>query len=153
VHWVNQEFIKTASRFQASSENIKSQISTSSKIREYKIQNLDYEQDSRMKKCLDFRARLPLHISFQASIKQGCKFCLPTKQESSKTTAAREGSIKNETRVLTPKSLRSRISSKVCVQWPWCWALGIWLPGHSVAPPKNQSNGTLKNIASQFTVK
>ena len=39
-------------------------------------------------------------------------FFLHTKQESSKTTFANEGSIKIETRVVTPKSSRSRISSK-----------------------------------------
>ena len=37
-----------------------------------------------------------------------------TKKESSKTKVAREGLIKIETIVLTPKSSRSRISSKSC---------------------------------------
>ena len=35
----------------------KVKISTSSKIREYEIQNLNYEQDSRMTKCLDLTAK------------------------------------------------------------------------------------------------
>jgi hypothetical protein len=39
------------------------------------------------------------------------KYLFISKQESSKTKVAREGSTKIETRVLTPKSLRSRISS------------------------------------------
>jgi hypothetical protein len=60
------------------------------------------------------QARLPIHfLSKQESSKIFKKF-LHTKQESSNTTVAREGSIKIKTRVLAPKSLRSRISSKPC---------------------------------------
>jgi hypothetical protein len=64
----------------------------------------------------------------QATIKQDCQyiflskqesskivnFFLHTKQESIKTTVANESSIKIKPRVLTPKSSRSRISSKSC---------------------------------------
>ena len=60
------------------------------------------------------QARLPIHFSFQARIKQDFFLNLHTKQDSSKTTVARGGSIKIETRVLTPKSSRSRFSSKSC---------------------------------------
>ena len=56
-------------------------------------------------------------------------FFLHTKQESSKTTVANEGSIKIDRRVLTPKSSRSRISSKSCsslaVSLSRAWEFGI----------------------------
>jgi hypothetical protein len=45
---------------------------------------------------------------------------LHTQQESSKTTVAREGSIKIELNILTPKSLRSRMSIKSWSALPYC---------------------------------
>jgi hypothetical protein len=53
-------------------------------------------------------------------IKQDFHVFLHTKPESSKTKFARDSSIEIETRVLTPKSLRSIISSKSCssLMWP-----------------------------------
>ena len=74
------------------------------------------------------QSRVQLSKYLQARIKQDCQYLflskqesskivnlfLHTKQESSKTTIANEGSIKIETRILIPKSSRSRISSKSC---------------------------------------
>ena len=76
--------------------------------------------------------------------KRDCKNLILTKQESSKifyflfipsmTTVAREGSIKIETRVLTPKSLRSRISSKSKF-----WFATVKLIGEGVTPKVKHS--------------
>ena len=57
---------------------------------------------------------MSIPISFQARIKQDCQCFSSTKQESGKTTVNNKASIKIETRVLTPKSLTSSISSKLC---------------------------------------
>ena len=65
-----------------------------------------------------FQARIKQDFNYPFLTKQESskisKIFLHTKQESSKTKVAREGSIKIETRVLTPKSSRSRFSSKSC---------------------------------------
>jgi hypothetical protein len=53
-----QEFSQTSSQFQAKSGNFKSKNLNLSKIQESKIQNRNYEQDSRMRKCLEIKIHL-----------------------------------------------------------------------------------------------
>ena len=57
------------------------------------------------------RIKLKIFLAKQQSSKN-VNYFLHTKQESSKTTIARKDSIKIKTRICTPTSVRSRISSK-----------------------------------------
>ena len=98
----------------------------------------------------------------QARIKRDCKFLfltkqesskifnlfLHTKQESSKTKVAREGSIKIETRVLTPKSSRSRISSKSCSS-----LLHQAMFQHNVSSSVNCKQSLQQNVAVMLPLK
>ena len=71
--------------------------------------NLEIEQSRvQLAKCI--QARLSILLSYEARINT----ILHTNQESSKNTDERKRSIKIRTRILTQKSLRSRMSSKSC---------------------------------------
>ena len=72
---------------------------------EFDCQNIFKRESSKIANTYFFPSKNQARLSI---------FLLHTKQESSKTTVAHEGSIKIETRGLTPKSSRSRISSKSC---------------------------------------